>query len=622
MPSKPMPDRITRQMRIERDGLDEDRRSVPVVIATDAPIQNSFGEEIVLVHDDDAIDLSRADRGLPLQVVHNGRELPVGRVERIRRDGKVTRGDLRFSKTQRGQDAWQDVMDEIITDVSVGADVLESHHDRESGATIVDRWQPLEVSLVPVGADPGTGINRGGSAMYDTPDTADRRRADATERAEQIGALFAGLEGEQWVRLERDALRGSDTVDKVRDRILNELKRAAAPTPEDPRGIGRATAGEDHMEKVCTSIELALDFHLGLIKPEDVADRRRELSQSDFAGLSLREMAREYLRQRGERVAGLSAERAVDRALRVPAIVRTNFSHSTSDFAELLAASADKSLAAGYAEAPETFRVWTRNVTMSNFRSHAFPVLSQFGDLDLVREGEEFKAGTFSDKQETAQLKTYGKRFPITRQAIINDDLNAFTAIPRKMGRAAARQVGDLVYSVLTTNANMLETGRALFNTTDGNLAASGGAISTTTLDARTAAMKKRTDPSGATLNIQPSFLLVPVAKEVTARVQIASEKDPAEGTTTSFDAPNPFRNRFQVVAEPRLDADSATAWYLLATPGAEVDTVVVGWLNGRQEPFLDQMDGWTVDGIEYKVRIDCTAAALDWRGMDKNPGA
>lgn len=376
------------------------------------------------------------------------------------------------------------------------------------------------------------------------------------------------------------------------------------------------------MEKVCTSIELALDFHLGLIKPEDVADRRRELSQSDFAGLSLREMAREYLRQRGERVAGLSAERAVDRALRVPAIVRTNFSHSTSDFAELLAASADKSLAAGYAEAPETFRVWTRNVTMSNFRSHAFPVLSQFGDLDLVREGEEFKAGTFSDKQETAQLKTYGKRFPITRQAIINDDLNAFTAIPRKMGRAAARQVGDLVYSVLTTNANMLETGRALFNTTDGNLAASGGAISTTTLDARTAAMKKRTDPSGATLNIQPSFLLVPVAKEVTARVQIASEKDPAEGTTTSFDAPNPFRNRFQVVAEPRLDADSATAWYLLATPGAEVDTVVVGWLNGRQEPFLDQMDGWTVDGIEYKVRIDCTAAALDWRGMDKNPGA
>ena len=40
---------------------------------------------------------------------------------------------------------------------------------------------------------------------------------------------------------------------------------------------------------------------------------------------------------------------------------------------------------------------------------------------------------------ESIQLATYGKMFSITRQAIINDDLTAFTDIPRKMGRAAAR---------------------------------------------------------------------------------------------------------------------------------------------------------------------------------------
>ena len=50
-------------------------------------------------------------------------------------------------------------------------------------------------------------------------------------------------------------------------------------------------------------------------------------------------------------------------------------------------------------------------------------------------------------------------------------------------------------------------------------------------------------------------------------------------------------------------------------------DTIEVGYLDGVAAPFLDQQDGWTVDGVEYKVRIDAAAAPLEFRTMYKNGG-
>lgn len=606
---------------IVRAGADDEARTVPVTISTENAVSGPSGMPERLPHTAEAVDLSRAERGLPLQVAHRSGELPVGRVEQVRIEGGRLRGLARFGNSVRAREAWADVRDGIISDVSVGAMVRAEDWIEEGGTLTARRWQPVEVSLVSVGADPGAGINRG--HMMDTPNRAAPAADSGAERAEQIAALFAGLEGERWLKMERDALRAGDSIEQVRERVLVALKEGAAPTVKRDTPDTTIRAGADGMEKWIGAAEAALTYRMQLDRSVSTSERAAAVRDNELAGMTLRELARDYLRARGERTAGLSAEQLVDKALRVPAVLRTQFSHSTSDFANILGSSAEKALSTGYEEAPETFRTWTRNVTMSNFRQHSFTNLSLFGDLQQVRPGEEYTAGTFSDRVNTATLATYGKLFTITRQAIVNDDLNAFTDIPRRMGRASARQVGDLVYAVLTGNVKLSEqAGSTLFNTTDGNLASSGGAISTTTLDTARAAMRTRTDPSGATLNIMPRYLLVPAAKETTARVQMVSEKDPAEGTTTSFDAANPFRNAFDVVAEPRLDANSTTAWYLLASPGAEVDTVIVGWLNGRQEPFLEQEEGFTVDGVRYKVRIDCTAAALDWRGMYKNAGA
>jgi hypothetical protein len=80
-------------------------------------------------------------------------------------------------------------------------------------------------------------------------------------------------------------------------------------------------------------------------------------------------------------------------------------------------------------------------------------------------------------------------------------------------------------------------------------------------------------------------------------------------------------RNSFEVVEDPRLDAASATAWYGVADPNL-FDGIVVGYLDGKQEPYLEAKDGWSVDGTEWKVRIDAAAAVADPIGLAKNPGA
>ncbi|WP_444542169.1 phage major capsid protein [Chelatococcus reniformis] len=44
-------------------------------------------------------------------------------------------------------------------------------------------------------------------------------------------------------------------------------------------------------------------------------------------------------------------------------------------------------------------------------------------------------------------------------------------------------------------------------------------------------------------------------------------------------------------------------------------------YLDGVEEPFMDQREGWSVDGTEFKVRMDAGVKALHWRGLYKNAG-
>lgn len=328
-----------------------------------------------------------------------------------------------------------------------------------------------------------------------------------------------------------------------------------------------------------------------------------------FRGLSLIEHARMSLERSGVKTSGMSKDEVASRSL-----------HSTSDFPAILQDITNKTLRGGYEASQRTFQPWCRQASASDFKTISRAQLSEFPNLLAVNESGEFKRGMMSDGKETYALATYGRIIGITRKVIINDDLDAFARVPASIGESVAALESDLVYAILTGNPNLADS-VALFATaaTRKNLAASGAAISVTTLGAGKSAMRSQKNLQGRPINIVPSFLIVPTTIETVADQYTSSQFVPNQSNTI-----NPFakpENRLSVIVEPRLDVASATAWYLAGKPGM-CDTIEYCYLDGQEGVYTETRMGFDVDGMEIKARHDFAAKAIDFRALYKNPGA
>ena len=657
---------FSRSMTFKRADADDEARVIPVSISSETPVRRFFGDEI-LRHEKKAVDMTRAgqEHGLPLRIDHGGRV--IGRVKNIRLEKRRLVGDAHFSdNTELAREAYADARDGILTDTSIMYDIFDydgepRFSDENADNTVeITRWMPTEAALVGVPADPNVGAFRSktvktGDQMSDKDGkkpTQDKRgdsltlddftaaRAKARgegfqegqrAEAERTGKIIAHFEPYMQrsgvAELRQACIDEQTSAERSNELLLEFLAGDPDPVRSDREQSKGGHAPKHDIETVREAgekwIEGAqewLEFRGGMVAPDKRRDAQASLAKNEFAGMRLDEIARDYMVRSG------ASTRSFNRLSLVgQAFIRAGM-HGTSDFANLLENVANKAMMMGYEESMETWRMIARVGNIADFKAASRLNISTFSDLQQVLENDEFEAGGFSDLKETIQLSTYGRLFPISRQAIINDDIDAFTRIPMAMGRAAHRKVGDVVWAVLTANAALAQDATALFHADHSNLAGSGGAISETTLDAGRNAMQTQTAPSpntalgesGATLNIAPRLLLVPSAKQMTA---VKAVRTPTGPDTTGDLTVNTFANRLDVVSEARLDADSTTAWYLSADPN-QVDTIEVAFLDGNQEPFLDSQNGWTIDGVEYKVRHDVAAAALDFRGLYKNPGA
>ncbi|MGH8502007.1 MAG: hypothetical protein ACREVE_05945 [Gammaproteobacteria bacterium] len=82
----------------------------------------------------------------------------------------------------------------------------------------------------------------------------------------------------------------------------------------------------------------------------------------------------------------------------------------------------------------------------------------------------------------------------------------------------------------------------------------------------------------------------------------------------------NPFSSLILAV-DPRLDASSATAWYLFASP-AVAPVIRYSTLEGAAGPQVETKEGFEIPGISFRVLHDFGAGIVDYRGAYKNPGA
>jgi len=152
-----------RELNIERKAVDEESRTVELAFSSEEPYERSFGLEI-LDHDQESADFSRLHSGAPLLVNHDPDD-QIGVVESARiDDDRIGRAVVRFGKSQRAQEIFGDVAEGIRRLVSVGYYVKQvekmKRGDDELVTYRVNSWQPLEISLVAVPADPTVGVGR------------------------------------------------------------------------------------------------------------------------------------------------------------------------------------------------------------------------------------------------------------------------------------------------------------------------------------------------------------------------------------------------------------------------------------------------------------------------------
>ena len=599
----------------------------------------------------------------------------------LRLDGNKSRGKFVFSRNAKATEVFNDIVDGFIDETSVKAIPLDVDDD---GDTItVTRWKFKEGSVVTFGADQSVGIHRaestqegismpddkkpGGGAAPDDGENVNvselrisRQRnlkegkqqgiQEERERVSGIRKLFSPHlhRGQEYMDFMDSLIDQNVSIKRATDMLLEaladesiplagqfeqdtgggSLDRATQsdlapmirkPTSVAQRGGDRLAPGLDQRDKYNDVVEKTLLVRVGATNDKEIV---RQVHESEYASMLVSELARDFLNRNRIDCKGVSKrEQIIGMAMSRDLII----SHGTSDFANILANVANKSMLLGYEESAETWPMIARVISVPDFKANTFTGLSEFGSLPIVLPNGEYTYGTMGDRAETAQLATYGQLFSISRQALANDDLGALGMTPRKIGRAASRTVGDGVYAILTGNPTLAQDSTSLFDaSTHGNLIANGNGAppSVTTLDAARVAIATQKDSSSSatSLNIRMQRLIVPVALQTTADILRTADKDPAEGASTSFNAPNPFRNTFEVVADARLDDADSAHWYASADPNV-TDTIGACFLNGQTQPYLEQQEGFTVDGMVYKGRIDCVAVALDFRGLYSNDG-
>ncbi len=321
------------------------------------------------------------------------------------------------------------------------------------------------------------------------------------------------------------------------------------------------------------------------------------------AGFDLTRLAAAALDLGGVRRSGMS-----DREVRIAAM-----SHTSSDFSLILEATAKRELLKGYETAPSGLRVIARERLAPDFRVQGRVQLGAWPELKEVNEAGEITSGTIAESAETYAVKTFARKFTISRQAIVNDDVGAFADAIPAFGRSGAELIAQKLVETFTSG--VMADGKALFHTDHDNLAGTAAKLDLASLGLAVAGMRSQKGlGSTAPLNLEPRYLVVPAALEMAAR-QLVATLYPVEVAKA-----NPWASQLEVIVDARLDDVSATAWFLVAGP--EVAPVLeYSLLESARGPQVQMEESFDTFGLSLRCWIDFGCGLVDHRGAYKNAG-
>ncbi len=619
-------------------------RRIELSFSSEQPYTRWFGSEI-LCHDEGCVELTRL-KEIGTLLFHHGRDanygsLPVGKIIDVTLDKaeKRCRATVEFDADEKSDLLYQKVSSGSVKGVSVGysIDAYEevmtgktSSNGRFTGpCTVVTKWTPMEISIESVPADDSVGVGRSVNEKGDdfmageqnlnvnttgehtrtvTPPTAPVATTPPVVPAENERVLGAQQERARVTEISAlckdfgvsadGYIEKGSTVEEARAAVLEILR-----TRESGEGLPAANAEVTQAEedKYRSAARDGMLQRMGFSVQKPAAGAR------EFIGMSLKELAKDCVARSGEQ----SERRLND----VEELMRSALVPNSA-FVSVINNTMGAVLSDGYSTANTTFQQWAGKGSNPNFKASNRYRLSAAGDFYEIPQNGEFKNSEVTDEGVATRLKTFGKKFAFGRQTIIDDDLGTIARALQAQVRSNKRFINAKVYEALTASSSIYD-GKALFHNDHKNLG-TAGELSIETINELLIKMALQKDMSGKEqLNITPAFLLVPVALQMAAGRLIYSAADPSGNNSG---VANPMQNKLSIIADAALDAKSAKAFYLAASP-ADVDTIEVTYLNGKEEPTLESNVSFERLGIEYRLYHDFSVSVLDYRGLAKNAG-
>ncbi len=217
-----------RELTFSREAINQETRTVQLAFASEVPYERYWGTEI-LDCGAGSIRLDRLLNKAPLLFNHDSDEL-LGVVENVSLGAdRICRATVRFGKGEDAEEQYQNVLDGILTKVSVGYMIHELVLEKESKDETVYRvtdWEPYEISMVTVPADDTVGVGRSLNSNGDPP-YIENQQQENTETRESgfFNVQFKEKTMEKTVeQLEKE---GRELADKLGAKEVEQKRRDA-----------------------------------------------------------------------------------------------------------------------------------------------------------------------------------------------------------------------------------------------------------------------------------------------------------------------------------------------------------------------------------------------------------
>lgn len=416
--------------------VDADKRTVSIVWTTGAAVkrfahgEGYYMEELAV--DRRCIRLERFETMSLLDSHEQSMDSRLGTVVpgSVKVEGGKGLAVIRFSRNAKADAIFRDLVDGHPVNISVGYRIHNSERTEGFGDTLpvirATDWEPLELSIVAVPADPGaisrkdpdmpTNTNRQPGPLTPAEVSEQTRRLIEAERfrANEIRALARNAGHSEDDAFVANALAGDTSVSDFKS-ILLDMVMARPPVRSNTATV-ETWRRQDETE---TMRNLAAN---AILHRHNVVDKLEDGAR-EWRGLTAVDIARETLRQRNDNYRGTPAE-VVERAL-----------HTTSDFVAIMNSVTSLSLMTAYSAYENTFQLIANKVTVQDFREAKVIDVGSAPDLLPLNEHGEMKSGTIRESEEGIQIATFGRTIGLTRQLIINDRLDAFTQAVSKHRR-------------------------------------------------------------------------------------------------------------------------------------------------------------------------------------------